>query len=260
MKIGIVLTYYDREKQLLNTLHTMSLSKHEDFFAVVVVDDNKELIIDVEKYKFPIDVIYTKNKTWINPEPAYNYGILKAISNNPDAIIIQNAECKHEGDVISYVAENITNEKYISFACFSLDQHHTFEDGINLHNVALSTERAATHDGDLAWYNHPVYRDCQFDFCSAISTKNMIKLNGYDERFMYGWGYGDDYLKLRIKQMEIEFSTPEYPYVFHQWHYNTHSVVDNRAQLIQRNNELFNSLVNRIDYKAVHIITPDFVE
>lgn len=256
MKIGIVMTYYDREKQLLNTLQTIEQSNHRDHF-VTIVDDSGDLILDTEGYKFPIYVIHTENKTWFNPEPAYNIGISLAISKNPDAIIIQNAECRHEGDIISYVSKNIDDEKYIPFACFSLDKHHTFEKDINLREIALSVQRAATHDGDLAWYNHPLYRNCQLDFCSAISTKNMISLNGYDERFIYGWGYGDDFLKLRIKRLGLEFFTPEYPFVYHQWHYNTHSVVDNRAQLIQKNRDLYNSLSEGTDYRATHIITPD---
>ena len=259
MRVSIVMTYYNRPFQLSKTLESISNSLHDNF-NVIIVDDASDEDIVLPELDYPVNVIKInkEEKIWNNPEPAYNTCISFALSYyNPDVIIIQNAECKHFGDVINYAAVNITNENYIPFACFSLDKDHTFSEEQNIDEIINSNNRSAVFDGDLGWYNHPKYRTVNYDFCAAISASNMIKLNGYDERFSSGLAFGDDFLIHRIHLLGLKIETPTYPFVAHQWHYDIKPTVENKQQLFEQNKQLFNSLKSESEYKAKHIITKD---
>lgn len=229
------MTYYRRWSQLINTLRSFNY----DDCVVIIVNDDPTVRLEISD----THVININVKTWTNPEPAYNYGILKALEFDPEIIILQNAECYHAGDIVSYAKANLTDDNYISFGCYSLSSSDKLPPKI-LNN------RGASFDGESAWYNHPVYRPAGYDFCSAIKTSNLKKLNGYDERFSFGVGYGDDYLIKRIK-MFLKAEITSSPIVYHQWH--PHS--EGREELIEANRKLFSELSPEI--RAIHLITPD---
>lgn len=246
--IAIVMTYFNRPQQLEKTLKTIDRSTVKDKLVVVVDDgDIKPLIPPVS---YPIEILTTKNKRWVNPEPAYNTGIFHVL-DRCEILMIQNAECYHAGDVIRYAKENITQENYISFGCFSLDQQTTSQEH-NIHKLLNST--GATRDGQLAWYNHPIHRPVGYDFCMAVTKENMIRLNGFDERLSAGCGYGDDYLIYRVKLLGLKIEITETPFVVHQWHYNT-PVPGNKPALIDMNRRLFEQLKKEKTVKAIRFYT-----
>ena len=261
MKVTLVLTYYKRNYQLDKTIKSIGKTLHDNY-NVIIVDDGGEDEIKLSNKNVPIEVIkiHSQDKTWKNPDPSYNTGILAALKHNPDIIIIQNAECEHEGDIITYAAEHITPDNYIPFACFSLNKDITFSNDYDLFKLSQDNHKCAVFDGDLGWYHHPIYKNTGFDFCSAMTAENMIKLNGFDERFIEGWGYGDNFLKHRIKVLGLKFETPEYPFVYHQWHYDNLSVKENRNEAIHTNKILYGQLSNSKEYRAAHLITKDFTE
>jgi glycosyltransferase involved in cell wall biosynthesis len=251
-KIVIVMTYFDRLTQVLKTLSTLGESKYKNF-EVIIVDDYSPVPLKVSTCKFPVTVLYSIKKAWTNPEPAYNKGLSFALLKNPDIIILQNAECYHFGDVISRAAE-VTDENYISFGCYSIDKQKTFDrlEG----DMLFTNKRGASNDGENAWYNHPVYRPVGYDFCSAITASNIKKLNGYDERFSFGCGFGDDYLLARVKMLGLKVEITESPIVVHQWHYNT-AVPANKAELVANNRRLLGELLRNPQPRAEHLFTPD---
>jgi len=251
MKVVIVMTYFERQFQLTKTLESLKSSYHRNFEVVVVDDGSKEDIVhNITEY--PLTVLKTENKRWTNPEPAYNTGLYYAMKLKPDIIIVQNAECYHVGDVISY-AERVTDETYISFGCFSLDKETTFKEHNIIELLQKHTNRA-NNDGELAWYNHPHYRPCSYDFCMAITANNMKKLNGYDERFSAGWAYGDNYLLARVKMLALRIEITESPLVVHQWHYNQ-PVPPDSVRLNAKNLLLYQELIKERKYRAEHIFT-----
>jgi len=251
MKVVIVMTYFERQFQLNKTFESLKYSHHRNFEVVVVDDGSKEDIVhNITEY--PLTVLKTENKRWTNPEPAYNTGLYYAMKLKPDIIIVQNAECYHVGDVISY-AERVTDETYISFGCFSLDKETTFKEHNIIELLQKHTNRA-NNDGELAWYNHPHYRPCSYDFCMAITANNMKKLNGYDERFSAGWAYGDNYLLARVKMLALRIEITESPLVVHQWHYNQ-PVPPDSVRLNAKNLLLYQELIKERKYRAEHIFT-----
>jgi glycosyltransferase involved in cell wall biosynthesis len=259
MKVVVVMTYYKREQQLKRTLSSIEQSKNTDF-SVIIVDDCSEDGLKLPNATFKCDLItITKEeKIWKDGAPAYNRGIIEALKLHPEVIIIQNAECIHIGDVISYSAENINNHNYIPFKCLSLDEKTTFDDSIDLVTLTHSIKHGASNNGDLAWYNHPIYRPCNLDFCCAISVQNLITLNGYDERFMYGYAYGDNYWKYRVELLKLKFIVPPEPLVAHQWHYAPWYSQMVTPELGNKNRILYEQFIKEGRKRAEHLITPDF--
>jgi len=245
--ICVVMTYQNRSFQLERTL--LSLKTSQADFRVIVVDDNSMNEIKLPKLNYPVEIIRLTEKQWINPEPVLNYGILKALEYNPEIIVLQNAECYHVGDVLKY-AESVTDKNYLTFGCFSLSKESTYSLRMPINHIG------ASKDGQDAWYNHSVYRPVAYDFCAAITTKNIVKLNGYDERLSSGWGYGDNYFLERIKMLGLKIEIIDSPFVCHQWHYNL-AVPENRDQLIEQNRVLYHELLKENNYRAEHLITPN---
>lgn len=252
-----MMSYYNRLQQLGNTLISIGNSRHRDF-EIVIVDDASDEPLAPEPIKFNnthIIPISKEEKNWYNPMIPYNRGIEKALTLNPDVIIIQNPECAHYGDILRYVSENLTDENYISFPCFSLGK----EDGWwEIPTVILKNYRAA-ETGGCGWYNHSVHRPNGFDFCSAITTKNLIKLNGFDERFADGVACGDNDFRNRIDLLGLKVEIPDYPIAIHQWHYDGYDPYS-RDDLYQKNKELLKVTEAEKNYRAVHTKTRNFDE
>jgi glycosyltransferase involved in cell wall biosynthesis len=244
MKIAIVCTYISRQEQLNNTLRSF-LQYNPDDFVVVIVDDGSPIDIILPELPFKVDILKLTDKTWHNTCIPFNYGFKKALEYSPDIVIIQNAECCHEGDILSE-AKKVTNENYISFACYSLAHGET--------TTVTKQNKAVTFDQESSWYNHSVYRPVAYHFCCAITAGNLCKLNGFDERMTDGVAYEDNMLLHQIGILGLKIIFIDYPMVYHQWHDKPYEIT---GELIERNRILFTELNQENEYRAVHVLTPD---
>jgi glycosyltransferase involved in cell wall biosynthesis len=258
MDIAIVMTYFERPFQLERTLNSIKNPTDINLTVIIVDDASPTPLKNTYKYDFETVIIRIdqKQKQWTSPEPVLNIGIRHAIKLGVDVIITQNAECYHVGDIIGHAA-TIDDSKYIAFGCFSINEKTTFSDH-NIYQIISSNNFGAGCDGQNAWYNHPDHRPVGYDFCGVLTAKNMIKLNGFDERFSNGIGRGDvDYLR-RIKLLGLSIEITAEPFVVHQWHYNGFGVPVNKPELIDRNRRLFCQLKTSPDTRAKHIYSNDF--
>ena len=241
--ISIVLTYWNRPAQLAKTLQSFKYSQSEDF-NVLIIDNNSDQ--DIVLPELPYEVTIIKLNPGYHYLAAHNFGFWHALKKNPDIIIMQHAECYHQGDVISY-AKKVTDETYISFGCYSLGE------GEEPETVEIK-DRCMTANGQSAWYNHPIYRPLNYQFCSAITAKTLKLLNGFDERFCAGIWYDDNYFLELIRRAGLQIELTAFPFVFHQWHPDG---TTGSMDLINKNLALFTVLVPGNDKKSVHIYTPD---
>jgi glycosyltransferase involved in cell wall biosynthesis len=253
------MAYYNRQYQLTKTLESLKQYDPKDF-NVVIVDDcsTEDVVIQVLPYE--VSVIKYREKKYPNSAHIYNTGFNYALLKKPEIILIQNAECYHVGDVLGY-AKNVTDENYITFGCFSIDEALTFKenniDDLLLKNANGVTDIAgATYDGQTGWYNHPIYQPTALHFCSVITTKNLIEINGFDERYCQGIAYEDNYFLQQIKNLGLKVEITEKPFVVHQWHYYKNLIPANKNELMERNRVLHWSLMPN-GIRAVHKLTPD---
>jgi len=203
-------------------------------------------------------VLRLKDKTWTNPASVFNNGFHHALQKHPDIIIIQSPECYHVGDILSF-ASQITEEDYISFGCFRIDMDTTY----NPHNIMelIGDNSCALETGrQTAWWNHPVYNPLGYHWCSAITVNNLIKLNGFDERFSCGYAAEDNYFVHQIDVLGLNIKITEFPFVVHQWHHHDDFPPSlDKMELVKRNLELFYDLSKENNYKAEHILTPNLI-
>jgi glycosyltransferase involved in cell wall biosynthesis len=88
MKTAVVMSYFNRQAQLMRTLESFRQYDPKDFFVVVVDDGSPEDIALPEKMPFEVTIIKMRDKYWTQGIPAYNAGFFYALQNNPDIVII----------------------------------------------------------------------------------------------------------------------------------------------------------------------------
>lgn len=234
-KISIVMAYYNRKDLLKFTLDSIKLSKYKNF-EIIIVDDgsSSEHRIDdfIELYScfdiklIKIDPLTKKSKNSCIP---FNIGF-KYVTG--DIIIIQNPECCHIGDVLSYTADHLKDGEYFSYTCMAMKDiasndtlykyitNNNFYDRVKRYVLAL----AAKQKNRKCWYNHEKYRPCAYHFLSALTKNLLLKINGFDERYAFGTCYDDVEILQRIKKLQTKIIIPtisptnDIPFCIHQWH------------------------------------------
>jgi len=245
--ISIVMSYFNRLDQLRYTLKTISQSQVKDLEIVIAEDfcDPSEQLHNI-KAEFPhldIQVIRMSDtrdkKDYCNPCVPYNAAFR---ASRGDMIIIQNPECCHMGDVLQYTKETLTDDNYLSFHCYAATKAETraMQSGEPL---PMFTEKKSR------WYNHVVERPYAYHFTTAITRNNLVKLNGFDERFAKGQDMDDVELIYRIRAMPLDLQFVEDPWVVHQYHRKTYDNPHNPPVTVN-NRELWASIKDNLQVRV----------
>lgn len=272
MKISIITAYYNRKALFIKTLKSIDRQiKDNDFdIELIAVDDasNEEERLEdlVKQFSFlKIIRLEKKNKWYKNSCIPFNTGFLAATG---DAVILQNPECLHFGEILKYTIENLSKNKYLSFGCYSLDEEPT--DNIDeyiqhpekLKKLIQENNVENTRDGSNSWYNHSVFRPFAYHFCCAIMKEDLYDLGGFDPAYAEGVAYDDNEFlhRIKLKKMQIEIIDSEL--VLHQNHYKRKSAYNNaltlnkksniiREKLTKKNENLFNKYtLKKIDWQV----------
>lgn len=246
--ISIATTFFNRKKQFINTLKSLEKSSIKDFEVIVVDDasDENQRIEDLQnQFKFlKVYRIEKHEKKSHNPCIAFNLAFSKCSGN---LIIIQNAECLHYTDILKSTLDNLNDENYLSFACYSLD--HTNSEKINnladisdIKNFINFLPIRQDENGQNGWYNHGVFRPTALHFCSAITKKNLKKLNGFDERYSDGNSYDDNEFLYRIKNKGLNIKFIDEHICIHQFHENFNYNKANTNELENKNANLYHNI------------------
>ena len=233
MNISIVMAYHNRRRLLCNTLESIrSYWPGGTENEIIIVDDASDDAHDIndlkEIYDLNIEVIKLpkEEKTWINPCIPFNIGFANA---NNEIIIIQNPECIHQGNITEYTLNNIEENTYLNYACYSINKFLTFV----INNTQISTDNIfesvneiisplvndrVPDNGENGWYNHSIHKPYMLHFCSAIMRKDLYDLGGFDERYANGLGFDDNELIERIRKKQMAIETIDDPFVIHQYH------------------------------------------
>jgi len=215
--ISIVMTACNRSIQTYFTIKTISDSSYKNV-QVILIDDSTDDFIQVEKleqYGIHIELIYIKNKFWVNPCINYNIGF-KYIRGGK--VIIQNAEVCHIGDVINYVADNIKNNEYHSINVYALgdlyENNLLYEIGDMLHD---NKQKIVSLDG--CWYQHSIQRNLHFHFLTALTKETFDKIGGFDIDYGLGTSWDDNALVFKITNINIKIiNAGDLIMGVHQWH------------------------------------------
>ena len=255
-KISIVTAYYNRKNVFHETLKSIAKSKFKDF-ELIAVDDNSLPEERIEEFvnEFPflrVIRIEPENKWYVNSSVPYNIGIRDAVG---DIIILQNPECLHVHDILSYVNENINDATYITMSAYALDKKQTekLHECCNNNTVIdfFKDLPQQTCDPVVGWYNHTKFRPKYYHFCSAITKVNMDKLNGFDERYANGVEYEDNEFLERVKRLGLNLIIKDNISVIHQNHPTSFYALPNIKELCKKNRLLFEGVTMlETGYKA----------
>ena len=245
--ISIVMSYYNRLTQLRYTLKTISQSQVKDLEIVIAEDfcDAKEQL-DTIQQEFPdldIKVIRMSDthahKDYCNPCVPYNAAFR---ASRGDIIIIQNPECCHMGDVLQYTLDNLAENNYLTYHCYAATKAET--------RVMQSGEPLPMFtDKKSRWYNHVVERPYAYHFAAAITRKNLMQLNGFDEKFAQGQDMDDVEFIYRVKALGLELKFVEDPWVVHQYHRKTYDNPHNPPVTVN-NRELWAHIKENLQVRA----------
>jgi len=266
--ISIVTAYYNRKKLFERTLKSIAKQNFDKGFEVIAVDDGSEESERLEDLtvEFPflkIIRLEKENKWYNNSCIPFNIGFKAA---KGDKIIIQNPECLHFGDILQYTESNLTENNYLSFACYSLDKDSTenldslLQTPDKILEIIEKNNHVIMNDGDAGWYNHSVHRAEAYHFCTAISRNVLLKkLKGFDERFSLGIAYDDNEFVDRIKNLlTIRFVDDEI--ILHQNHYSPNSTSfqnrENKVRLYEFNEFIYRNRIKELNYNSFLDLIP----
>jgi len=251
MKLSICMTYYNRRELLINTL--ISIQKFVKNFDVeiLIVDDasdEQHKINDLpEKFQSLNIIIHRfepEEKWWSLQIPPHNKLIAMATG---DIIIQQGAECYHVNDIISDAILNTKDNDYRVYGCYALTEEDTKNiNNLNYHIKINNDFNVGTIFELGGWYQHSIYSDRHYNFCTAITKKDLLELGGFDERFSKGIAFGDDEFITRIKRKKMNVISVDDFFVYHQFHELTKHRSDDP------NLELFLNILKNEDKIKVH--------
>lgn len=275
-KISIVMTYLNRITQILHTLDTIEESGYpKNLIEVICYDDRSDiepLIIDASKYTFNVKVIYAnydRDENIINSAFSYN-NAFKYITG--EFVMIQNAECMHIGDLITYACNNLCVDKLISFPCWATGSENTskylFDNRHNIENIKNTLEDKGKWDELLdypkefkGWYNEKYLRPECLHFCNAMHIDTFKKVGIFNTKINNLQGFDDnDYANRIMFQNNIDIEIPEHNYksfVVHQYHgkYNrprpAELFLNSYDTYRMINNYRINNLKNGINHRYV---------
>jgi len=234
-------------------------------FEYIVVDDASSPVHRLEDLlpEFPflkLKRVDPHNKFYLNPCIPYNMGIAEATG---EFIILQSPECLHMGDILSYVGNNISINKYFVFSCYSLDEQKTKAlqsvdfnaDPFTLYTAilntigGLSTNSCESSAGRYnTWFAHSKYRPCMFNFLVALTAKDMKELGGFNEVFYDGHSYDDTEFSERVLKKKMEVVMIDEPYCLHQYHPSVLSNIPNFAARLEKNRFLYEKCKESPEY------------
>lgn len=255
------MTHYNRKNLLYRTLCSISRIYYGNYDYEVIIVDDASTQDDISDFSsFPntkiIKITQEEKGTRLNPSVPYNIGFQ---NSKGDKIIIQNSENIHLFDILEYTEKNLTNNNYLSFACYKLTKSSTENlnliDWVNdnftvkvldlinpINNISMGD------DVTNGWYNHSIYRPHAYHFMNSITRKNLVEnLKGFDERFAEGTSFDDDELVFRIKLLGLRIDFVDDLFCIHQYH----DSVPLPYETWEKNRNLyFNVVTNEKSWKA----------
>jgi glycosyltransferase involved in cell wall biosynthesis len=200
-KVSIVITTINRSVQLRKTFESFVSQLFKDYEVVVIDDgtDTETSVLCAETWPFPIryfrlDRIRVKGLRGCCTSA--NFGVRKALGK---IVILQNAECKHVGNVIEQLVSRVTPTTAV--LCRA---DHLNPDG---------TVNPAKTD-----YMNILREHQALFFCGAIYKSWFEKLRGFDEKYDSFYGADDIDFSDRLLFSGVKFDYLTDAYVQHQWH------------------------------------------
>lgn len=197
MNVSLLITSFQRGRVFENSLPAILRQLTNDDEIVIVNDgplDNMEQVI--KGISIPTTYIDTGNRHYRGGSIAKNIA-LKACGN--ELVIIHDPEIIELSPCINQLKERFdtieNKDKFITCgtAYTAVDKEH----------IGLREANFIAHS--------------QAPFVAGVLRKNLMAVNGWDERFIY-WGNDDNDIMHRLGMNGVQIDLDEGMTIFHQWH------------------------------------------
>ncbi len=207
--VSIVMTTYLRPKLLAFTLASIRSQSYQSMEIVVVEDgDNRDGTGDTCREHEAL-YICRRNRPdsalvpFSSPSIPLNIGIRAATGS---VLIIQNAECCHQGPVIQTLVDQL------------LASTTTTPEHPGSPTAVFATVDSMDESGQhISWLTNPEHSPRPFFFCGAIHRSIMLHIRGFDEDYLYA-GYDDADMAERLANEGHRFIFSADTLVHHQYH------------------------------------------
>jgi hypothetical protein len=222
IKYSLLMPFYKRYSQFEKTLSSLVFwyEERKDIEVIIVFDSKVtrqearqvELLI-MKTPEINVNTIYRKS-FGCNPCVSFNIGAQTA---NGEFLVITNPECYHIDNILGGFDEEFAKNKdvYVVCACKALTKEYTMK----------------------TWYQHSVFKNKEYHFCSALHKDNYWKIGGFDERFANGISYDDDAFREAIKKAKIPFVHRDDLVVNHLYHRKLRP--PNAKSMLKLNEEIY---------------------
>lgn len=201
-KVSIVMTAYQRAPLLHMTLASIAAQRVPEVEVIVVEDGDDGGATRQVCHSWGVRYLQRVSRppvAYSNQAVVINKGLRHATG---DVVILQNAECYHQGAVVEALVASVTPTTAVYAACQALNADGTFQQ----------------------WYCHPLHNPRPFFFCGAMTRENFVRLGGFEETFT-AYGFEDDDMVERMRMAGISHMFSDAT-VLHQWHPPFSGVLD----------------------------------
>lgn len=205
MMISIIIPYYNTYKLLEHTIESINSSSFFNYEIIIVSDCSRDYYklqeLKNKWHHIDIMIINVDPNTKLDEKNHYVPFSIGFSQAKGDVIIIQNPESYHNGDILNYVYENLTNDSCMVFSSYNLTSCKENEAFINLKNKDIAEiDKIATEPRAIKLYQHPIHRNNKYNFCSAVYKENLTMIGGYDAEYTQGH-YHDNDLIFKIEKI-----------------------------------------------------------
>ena len=171
-KISVVIGYNNNEDHLQHCLQTIYASEYKNI-EIIVVSSAVSKLTDL-----PSNIKLIHN---------FNQAFMQATGK---IIMLQSSEIYHIDDVLSYTKDNLRQNDYFSFSCYSLSSD--------------DKEKPFTNNNN--WLNHIEYFPSAYYYLCALYRNSLLEMGGVDEDYQAGiYHENDDFIRRLVKhKMNIQ--------------------------------------------------------
>lgn len=242
MKFGIAMPYWNRKRQIGNTLAEINkyIDTSSDSVFISIMDDGSD---DDEKLddeflsqfnNITINYIYLpkEKKAHVNPSFTFQLAIdvVRKI-RDVDVLILQSPEVCWKGDIFKYISEHYHENTYYVFSCYETYNW----------DWSPSVSLDETIGGEGTWLQHSQHSNRQFHFCTAMNLKRWETIGYFDPRMYDGYWYDDDLLIWKIRRAGVNVMSVDNPMTIHQRHNRSW---ENRLDLIRKNLQVLQAIMS----------------
>jgi len=227
LKLSVIMTTYNRAGHLRRGLYLV-LNQEVKPDEVIIVDDGstdstRAVVEDYQRsQEVPIKYIYNRNFGYKNSCLAKNIGIKQATG---DLLIFTEPEVLHIGEVISAHLQHHTNPGlfvssgtvYFVFAGIirklTLGHFKKPKTILDIQPIIEWEEGYFPQPEDIA-----VLRKVNAPYCASCWKEDLMKINGFDERYLPFNGYEDVDLLSRLSRVGVQTISDEDIQLIHLAH------------------------------------------